>query len=779
MEYSSREVSPAPLLLSQILTAYRIFTLHHGPTIGELYAKSTKDKFCAILDRFWTRFCRNWEVLLHGNPAVDVFGGLKLASGGELGVGVGEEEWGSGEREVLEDLVRQTEGLVDLIVSRFGDPAAPESEDADEQPTDTNTSEHLPWLGGGDLPNSQDGVIFGGTSALTRSSLRDLSSWVQQIYTYGEHAYGVKDNPQRQRRKRRRQQAPAKELHSPPPTNETEDLRKKAHDGKEKQNESSSSSSPHAPSPKVHDRVASHDHATGRISPQVASHPGIPPPIVTAAEESLNAAAAAAQVPDRPSTGQDDSGPRYGISDKWMKYLTLGLSSGDRSSIPKSSSRRPTTPRRTSSSSSKTITASSARSTPRNLRKPVIAEQNQDSPLQTLDPAPDGHAVVAQLAAQRYLESKGYFLIGVKGDLDRIPTDGQDDPDAILSSSENEGERNILRTLQVQLNTEEESNDELEDQTLMRTKSNASIGNSDSGISSLDAPKHHRLRVLVYVHRPFIYTFLFEQRSPRLQISSFYSTLHNHLRPLHKPLLRSTSVQNVSQRIADSHMVSLPQQPESSPRAPLHNSPRSSPPVFDLVHDPVTLTTHTSIPNIPDPGTPAAEGIGTTSTGVNFPPVWTRVEAINVHSQILNTLAATSTKAARLETERTSKTSRGWWIVWMRIPSTPVDGGVLSRGRDAFEDCRCAFLVRKASDGADVGSGFGSLGMKKGAGPSSGGSRISSGMSGMFGFGRQSASSATVQEDKEGEESAAESGVGWGLGIDARKYVEGILSLNR
>jgi hypothetical protein len=104
-EYSSREVSPAPLLLQQILTAYRIFTLHHGPSLSDMYVKLTTDKFSAILDRFWTRFCRNWDVLLHGNPAVDIFGGLKLAAGGELGYGVGEEDWGSGDREVLEDLV--------------------------------------------------------------------------------------------------------------------------------------------------------------------------------------------------------------------------------------------------------------------------------------------------------------------------------------------------------------------------------------------------------------------------------------------------------------------------------------------------------------------------------------------------------------------------------------------------------------------------------------------------------------------------------------------------
>ena len=64
--------------------------------------------FCSLLERYWTRFATEWDVLLHGNPAVEMYDGIKLANGGELGVGVGEEEWGSGEREVLEDFVRRT-----------------------------------------------------------------------------------------------------------------------------------------------------------------------------------------------------------------------------------------------------------------------------------------------------------------------------------------------------------------------------------------------------------------------------------------------------------------------------------------------------------------------------------------------------------------------------------------------------------------------------------------------------------------------------------------------
>ena len=54
----------------------------------------TASSFCSILDKYWLRFASNWDVLLHASPAVDIYNGIKLAGAGELGVGVGEEEWG-------------------------------------------------------------------------------------------------------------------------------------------------------------------------------------------------------------------------------------------------------------------------------------------------------------------------------------------------------------------------------------------------------------------------------------------------------------------------------------------------------------------------------------------------------------------------------------------------------------------------------------------------------------------------------------------------------------
>ena len=109
----------------------------------------------------------------------------------------------------------------------------------------------------------------------------------------------------------------------------------------------------------------------------------------------------------------------------------------------------------------------------------------------------------------------------------------------------------------------------------------------------------------------------------------------------------------------------------SIPYTTTASQPGSEPntqPIYDLVYDPRTLTIHSSIPNIPDPGTLIAEGLGSNGT----PTGWTRVEALNVHSQILATVS--STRRTLSEIERTCKTNRSWWVVWMRLrPSEDAD----------------------------------------------------------------------------------------------------------
>lgn len=810
IEYSSREVSPPALLVQQLIQAHHVFTLHHGPSLTELFVKLPRDRFCGTLERYWARFSRTWDVLLHGNPATDIFSGIKLSSGGELGMGVGEEEWGSGERDVLEDLTRRTEGLVDLVVARFGD-TAPSKEE-----TELNEAGSLPWMGSGNYPLASDGVIFGGVNAIARPSLRNISLWMRHIYTYGDYAYGVRDNPHRERRKRRQRNPPAPE---PEPEPEPESVTNPKSNGTPKASKSISV--------KDHDPGAVYESlgkAKGTEVPedpfvsnsnegpaQEGYRPGIPPPIVSAVQQSLdNATKKAGSGSGQSQNVQvDDSGTTLGIPDQYMKYLTFGLSTLAKPAPQK----RPDPVSRTSTSSSKTI-----RGQPSAVSKLKAAEElpdtDDDQPaLAQVDPAPDGQDLQDRIAIQKRQEENGLFVVGLKGDLADIP----DDPDAVVEDVDDDagGPRNILRILQVEV-LKEVSEQEEERTDLDRKLSEAGLSSAKN-----DPLNYKRLRALVYVRRPFMYCFLFKNQTPALSLARFYKDLHRDLLPIHKPLLSSTSVERIAQRIEESQQQAAPSSPDTASIVSGNTTSKKAPepkPIYDLIYDPALLTVHTSIPNIAEPGTPAAEGIvsGRKDTRLPISPDWTRIEALNVHSQILNTLA--STYRNRNEYERVSKTSRGWWVVWMKLPpsktretaaddeatssqevakgpgkeegadaaqgesgfSTPLD---TTRSDDAVKPTssnkwlqstattqkdvpsmdRIAFLVRKATDPPPPPK-------------SNTSSRAASSMW----------QALTLRPSSTADENTGGTSAGWGpaalaggIGIDARKYVESLLQLNR
>ncbi|KAK0614057.1 hypothetical protein B0T14DRAFT_499414 [Immersiella caudata] len=199
VEYSSREVKPTALLLQDILRAHSIFLLHHASSLSALFVRSQRDKFVSILGRYWDLFLSTWNVLLHGNPACNVYGGIKVAACGELGIGVGEEERGSGERDVLEGLVHGVEGLVDVLVGRYGD-------EEGKGIHGMGAAEGGSWLGTGDEPGAEDGAVFLGTGALSRYAVRAVTWWMEDMFTWGENAYGVMDRPTSVRDKKRRRQ---------------------------------------------------------------------------------------------------------------------------------------------------------------------------------------------------------------------------------------------------------------------------------------------------------------------------------------------------------------------------------------------------------------------------------------------------------------------------------------------------------------------------------------------------------------------------------------------
>ncbi|KAI8279726.1 hypothetical protein K4K59_008837 [Colletotrichum sp. SAR11_240] len=589
VEYSSKEIKPATLLLQDLLRAHSTFLLHHGTSLSALF----------------------------GNPARTIFAGINVAASGELGIGVGEEERGSGEREVLEGLVGRIDGLVDLVVSKFG------SIDADGEAKDGKDPKSS-WLGTGQDPGPEDGAIFLGTGALSRKSVRDVAHWMEDLYTWGENAYGVIDST-------------VEEAKRP------------------------ESSKDEAPAPLQ-------EEGDGHL-------------------------------------------------DKLMTVMKLGY--GTYWSIGKSDA--------SSSAAKDELSALAAHQTGETSKNPF------------------GKAPKPKVMD----DDAGHFLIGLMGDVeDSGESDenergtGAENPDTVESNS-----RTMLRTVHIELEKTEKDQTEaaftkdLGSLTNEITPLGANAVNSNPLFGNQDSNKASKLRVIVYINKPFIFTFLFELRTDSLALNSFYRSLHHQLLPLRKPLLSSIQYR---------------------PERPNIGSATGS--IYDLVWDAQAMTVHSSIPNIPD---------HTQMSNPNAQPAWSRVEAMNTHMQLLNLFNITRSEINELE--RTCKTNRGWWVVWSRILERPaaaestseVDEG--QQGQQALETddssptsgsgsdtpvpkkaspappkvSKEIFLIRRASDHAGY-RGVSSSFVEGGTGWGDGAGRLAS-----------------------------------GIGIDTRKYIEGLLNFSR
>ncbi|CAG7969615.1 unnamed protein product [Penicillium nalgiovense] len=673
--YSSREMGPPPLLIQQLRRAHSEFLLHHDFKLDNLLQQVGRSTFCLFLERFWEKFAWNWELLLTGNPIVDIYNGIKLSAGGELGIGVGEEEWGSGEREVLEDFVTRTDGLVDLVVSRFGDEGSPAL---------AGSNDESRWLGADNDPRPSDGVIFTGVGALSRHSLAQVSHWMQSIYRFGDAAYGVGRDPTSLRRRKPRKQR-----------------------GRQ--------SSEDAPQPSKPDRNFT---------------PGIPRPLVTAAPQPSPEVVEQNQAETRNEasplrTEQNSENPGF-PTETVMKYLTLGYGSSW-SFSPKSTSTPPgsSTPMRDESNSKM--------SNPKNW--PVNAAQSPQ-------------AGIKHRNSSRNSPS-GHFVLGPRDDLEKLDDleEGSPEPE---SENGKPKTRIVRRTLHVHL-----------------------ADGSDTTPT--------RLQVVIYVHQPFMFAFLFDPGTPALSSPSLYSSIHHQLGPLQKPLLSSTSPTMAASRIAMSEISPDPNKRFST----------QTQPVYDLVYDPSNLTIRSSIPNIPSmditspstqPTNSPARSPSPSSSQAATPPPWSRVESLAIHHRLLSTHADTRSRPQELE--RTSKTHRGWWVLWVRIPhsttqtptalsatSSSAALSSITNNYDSFPANQSqtrttpppqeAFLVRKASDYIS---------------PASHG-RVSSGARFFRDLGGASSSTGLAGSSRAAD--MAPSKLVEGLGMDARRYIEGLLSLNR
>ncbi|KAL4921555.1 hypothetical protein BDW62DRAFT_112835 [Aspergillus aurantiobrunneus] len=649
--YSSREMTPPQLLIQQLRRAHSTFLLHHASSLDTLYKSVGRSKFCLYLENFWLRFAWAWEVLLGGNPAVEIYNGVKLSAGGELGIGVGEEEWGSGEREVLEDFVSRTDGLVDLVVSRFGDPYDPT-----ESPQTTSRSEgHVEnrWIGSDAYPRPSDGVIFSGVGAITRRSLASISQWMEWIHRYGADAYGVGEDPTSPRRRKRRKR------------------QRGTMSGKSTRNQ-----------------LATPDASLGG-TPDRPFSPGIPRPLVRGTQSPH---LPSKDTPEQAkSQASNDSSQGFNDKSTWVatgtetfvKYLTLGYGSSWGLSGTSSPHSQAEISKRESGSSG----AGNS-----NSRKSVQEALGSND-------RPRHH-------------NHGRFIIGLQ--------DCTASPDIVLEETEPS-------------NTAADLNEKITKRVLYVQVAG----------SQLDTTDWAQFRVVVYIHQPFIYTFLFDIATPSLSDPSLYRRIHHQLGPLQKPLSTSTSPSTAEFRISNGPEFN------SKPQQQFHS-------IYDLVYDPYNLSIRSSIPNIPD--------LVSHLQNQRMPeaPSLSRIETINIHHRLLTTY--TETRSRHLELERTCKTSRGWWIVWVRVSASPLaQQGTSDTDKDKQQE---AFIIRQASDhvafsshtrnASSIGGGSGARFFRDLGGASSPGLSLQTP--------RMDMAPGKLVE---------------GLGFDARRYIENLLSLNR
>ncbi|KFY27901.1 hypothetical protein V493_03228 [Pseudogymnoascus sp. VKM F-4281 (FW-2241)] len=586
IEYSSRDVKPPVLLLQDLLRAHAIFLLHHTSSLGNLFAATEKPKFTSILGRYWDQFLSTWNVMLHGNPAVSVYSGIKIAGSGELGMGVGEEDRGSGEREVLEGFVGRIDGLVDLVVSRFGADTADSdiSKVSDQNKARPQLTPSVPWLGTGLEPGPNDGAIFLGIGALSRKSLRDVTHWMEDVYSWGPHAYGVKGNTARTRRSHR--------------------LSSKARGHQTKAINPDSRSSEMSTSPVMpHDDGKNDGFRTKQATVPIPDEPEnetnlevLDPQPAAETERRENRSHSSSSRTPSTSSSQSTTGGTL------VDYLKLGYgthwSLGGGTPTPRVTSTSSGTGPLTSPPSGEVISA------------------GRDNQTET-GPAND---------------SMGHYLVGLIGDVDA------DDPENSGSDCvglDTINSRISLRTINIEL-------DPVHD-----TLSDANGGANDRRLSRLNASgeatpvTQNRVRkdlhVVVYANKPFLFTLFFEIATASLADSSVYRSLHYQLAPLQRPLLTSTRRK-------------LPR-----PKLSTTLGGDAKTPIYDLMWDSKKLTIFSTIPDIPSHSLPSS----------NL-PVWSRLESLNTHMQILNTFAATRNEGS--EIEQTCKTSRGYWVVWTRIP---------------------------------------------------------------------------------------------------------------
>jgi len=120
-------------------------------------------------------------------------------------------------------------------------------------------------------------------------------------------------------------------------------------------------------------------------------------------------------------------------------------------------------------------------------------------------------------------------------------------------------------------------------------------------------------------------------------------------------------------------------------------SPILKPP-YDILYNPKTRTIHCTLPPIPEPALePVNPGAGAG---------WTRADAFHVHALILGILGETGGDIS--ERERSVRSTKGWWVNWMRLDGG-VEGIIVRRAGEKKVTDAAAGLVGASGTGAGAG----------------------------------------------------------------------------
>ncbi|KAH0613266.1 uncharacterized protein H6S33_009646 [Morchella sextelata] len=666
IEYSSREVAPPLVLLAQIRQAYNQFRFHYG-SFAQNHAKLGRTAFCRRLEKYWLRWAwGRWEVMLHGSPGTVAFGdgGIKMV-GGRPGKEIAEEE-----RKFLKTWAEKekTKGMVDMVVFRFGD-FIEEEEDKDKDKSAQSgywfwgnttkavaaamsTTSTLPKGKSSKGPGiimPQDGCVFPGTGSLEARSVRDIATYISELYQFGDDI-SRRSASSKQKKNRKRPKG----------------LFNKAPSSGYSADNSSVESSPRRSLSAVRDEA--------RSTP--------PPP---AAGSNLKPSADEASDGSRGRVGQataeESSKSKITINAnaKIFNLLTFGWSGGSTKSAANDSNTGTNVPTVASSATPTSTTTADATITSSSEPEPTPPPMTNVDPMEHVERAPpralggnDGNSSKSKRAR---------FMIGFLGDV------YAEDLDDDLQDAQSTG-RITSRTVWAERKKPSPSPPSPEQDNASRSTEVAVADASGKGkrkdstsqgqTTQQASINLEEFRIVVYTNHPFIFAFIFESTSAQLTSPAFYRTLHHQLAPLHGPLLKSSNLPPTAEPAKNTSSSKLLLQHPAPPKPP-----------YDLLYNPTTLMIHSTVPPIPEPGPESSQQ---QHSG------WTRAEAFHVHTLILGILG--ETMRDRAEQERSARSTRGWWINWMRLEGGE-EGIVVRRAGEKKSDL-AAGLGGGGAGGGDI-----------------------------------------------------------------------------